>query len=435
MKQKTPDSKTGAPGLAARLAAVSLVQGVLAGGAMLSEMTEAPDGPLHKLAPQARARAQSLAETCLRNLEPIDIVLGQFLDKTPPVRVHNIMRVAAAELLADHLPAHAVVDSAVRMARAGARTAHLAGMVNAVMRRVAVEGAGIWPDLEPQHLPQWLRDDLVAAYGEQATLDMEAAHQQAAALDLTPRDPAHAEAIAAAMQAAGQQAVLLPTGSIRIHRPGQISALPLFAEGQWWVQDAAAAIPARLLGDVAGKRVLDLCAAPGGKTMQLAAAGADVTAVDISRPRLKTLTENLARTGLSARIIAADIVRWQPDQRYDAILLDAPCTATGTIRRHPDLPFRLDQQALAPLVKLQSLLIDRALSWLEPGGMLVYCTCSLLPQEGEAQVADRDPQPLDANHLRLPADWIAEGCMLRIRPDFWPGSGSVDGFFAARLGA
>ena len=243
---------------------------------------------------------------------------------------------------------------------------------------------------------------------------------------------------------------VLPTGSWRLPSGGQISALAGYDAGDWWVQDAAAALPARLLSPAKGTRVLDLCAAPGGKTLQLAAMGAEVTALDISGPRLARLAQNLARTGLQAETVVADALHWQPNSPFPMILLDAPCSATGTIRRHPDLPFLRQETDLVPLIALQSALLDRALALLQPGGILVFCTCSLLPEEGEMQVqaalarhagrlavvpvaddgADVDaPLPLVGD---LAQCRTSEGG-LRLRPDFWGDLGGIDGFYMARL--
>jgi 16S rRNA (cytosine967-C5)-methyltransferase len=233
---------------------------------------------------------------------------------------------------------------------------------------------------------------------------------------------------------------VLPTGSLRLARPGQISALPGFAEGAWWVQDAAAALPARMLGEVAGREVLDLCAAPGGKTLQLAAAGARVTALDASEPRLGRLRENLARTGLGAEIVVADALAWQPGRQFDAILVDAPCSATGTIRRHPDLPHIRRPTDLAALTELQARLLARAWHWLAPGGRIVFCTCSLLPAEGEDQVArflaahaDASVVRPDPTALGIAPGWIDAAGGLRLRPDYWPERGGMDGFHATAL--
>jgi 16S rRNA (cytosine967-C5)-methyltransferase len=231
------------------------------------------------------------------------------------------------------------------------------------------------------------------------------------------------------------EGTVLANGSVRLQAPGQLTGLPGYAAGDWWVQDTAAAMAVPLLAPIAGARILDLCAAPGGKTMQLAAAGAAVTAVDMSGPRMARVAENLARTGLRAQLVVEDALQWTPDAGFDAILLDAPCSATGTIRRHPELPFVKDGSELAGLVALQAQLLDRALGWLRPGGRLVYCTCSLLPDEGEAQLA-----AALARHPGLRVErptmgwvepaWITPDGALRLRPDYW---GGMDGFFLARL--
>jgi 16S rRNA (cytosine967-C5)-methyltransferase len=231
---------------------------------------------------------------------------------------------------------------------------------------------------------------------------------------------------------------VLPTGSLRLTAFGQISTLPGYAEGGWWVQDAAAALPARLLGARPGERVLDLCAAPGGKTLQLAAAGAEVTALDISPPRMARVTANLARTGLAARTVVADALEWEPEERFDAILLDAPCSATGTIRRHPDLPHLRKESDVATLAALQDRLLDAAWQMVAPGGRLVFCTCSLLPEEGEERAAaflartpDARRWPFEVEEVGDPAFRTAAG-ELRTRPDLWAGRGGIDGFFALR---
>jgi 16S rRNA (cytosine967-C5)-methyltransferase len=301
---------------------------------------------------------------------------------------------------------------------------HQAGLVNAVLRQLPPE---LRLPAPAQRLPRWLRQPLVHAWGREAVSAMEAVFAAAPPLDLTLRPGAEAPA--------GQT---LPTGSLRLDDAGQVSALPGYAAGGWWVQDAAAALAAPLLGAVAGQRVLDLCAAPGGKTLQLAAAGAEVTALDISEPRLARLRENLSRTGLRAEVIAADALIWQPAAPFDAILLDAPCSASGTLRRHPDLPFVKDGSELPGLVALQAQLLDRALGWLRPGGRLVYCTCSLLPEEGEAQLtaALARHQGLRVLPPTLPGiapEWITAEGALRLRPDYWADRGGMDGFFMVCL--
>ena len=417
-KGATTQGKTPRP--TARGGAVALLNAVLGDGALLAEALDHPD--FAALPPAERARAQRLALTVLRVLEPADKVLHPLMRKAPPLPVWNILRLAVVEL-AEGAAAHGVVNEAVGLARAGRKTSHLAGLVNAVLRQVPVGVAlnGV------QKLPRWLRQPLVHAYGRDAVTAIEAVQATAPPLDLTLRAGAEAP-----------EGDLLPTGSLRLADRGQVSTLPGYAAGGWWVQDAAAAMAVPLLGDVQGQRVLDMCAAPGGKTMQLAAAGADVTALDISGPRMARVAENLARTGLAATCITADALDWQPDQPFDAILLDAPCSATGTIRRHPDLPFVKDGSEIAGLVALQTALLDRALGWLKPGGRLVFVTCSLLPDEGEAQLTaalTRHPG-LTVQRPTLPGlspDWITPDGGLRLRPDYWADKGGMDGFFMACL--
>jgi 16S rRNA (cytosine967-C5)-methyltransferase len=418
-------------GLAARRAALGLLHDVLHEGRMLDEggLAAGLEGP-------EKARARALAEAALRNLGRIDAILGPWMERVPPLRVRNALRLAAAELLALGTPAHAAVDAAVELVAAAPKSRHLRGFANAVARRLAREGPALWAaqDAPALALSAPVRARLADSWGAEAARAIASAHLSPPPLDLTAREPAAAGRLAAALGA-----LLTPTGSIRLVRPGQISALPGYAEGEWWVQDAAAAIPARLLGPVRGRRVLDLCAAPGGKTLQIAAAGATVTALDISAARLARLRENLARTGLSAGIVEADAFGWRPDAPFDAILLDAPCSATGTMRRHPDLAHRPEGFDLRGLTRLQDGLLSRAWSWLAPGGRLVYATCSLLPAEGEARIArflHRHPEAAALPLPKLPglpaAAAAGEG-MLRLRPDFWPEIGGMDGFFVALI--
>ena len=421
----------GSSGLSARRAAVALLDAVLLDGAMLSALAAEPAGPLAGLDPSERARAQRLALAVLRHMEPADRLLEPHLRKAPPQGVQNILRLAVVEIFVDHAAAHGVVNAAVELVRSGNRTGHLTGLANAVLRKVGSEPREVWDALPPQRLPGWMRKRLVAVYGRTAVEAMEAAHRAGAALDLTFKPGVQLDA--------GLAAVRLPTGSFRRAVAGQVSALPGYAEGHWWVQDAAAALPARVLGARPGEAVLDICAAPGGKTMQLAAAGADVTALDISGPRMARLAQNLSRTGLTARLVTADALHWQGGP-FDAVLLDAPCSATGTIRRHPDLPFVRSETDLPALLALQSALLDRALALLRPGGRMVYCTCSLLPEESEAQVTAalaRHPglrtMPQSLDLTGVDRDWITAEGGLRLRCDHWAKAGGLDGFYIAAL--
>lgn len=409
-------------GLAARAATLDLLTAIMEEGQTMAQVLAAPNGPLKSVQPQDRARAQRLALQVIRLLEPVDRLLEPHLRKNPPLAVMNILRLAVTELH-EGAAAHGVVNSAVELARKSKRTSAMAGLINAVLRKVP-EGA---PLAGPaQRLPRWLRQPMVHAYGRDVVSAIEDIQAKAPPLDITPHG------------ATLPKGEALPSGSLRLSEPSQVSTLPGFAEGHWWVQDAAAALAAPLLAAKTGESVLDLCAAPGGKCLQLAATGADVTALDISAPRLARLQENLARTGLRAKIITADALHWQPEAQFDAILLDAPCSATGTIRRHPELPFLKDGSELEELTALQAALLDRALGWLKPGGRLVYCTCSLLPDEGEAQLTAALARHQGLTVIRpdlagIDPAWITAEGALRLRPDYWAEQGGMDGFFMVAL--
>ncbi|MCK8463481.1 methyltransferase domain-containing protein [Aliiroseovarius sp. S1339] len=392
-------------------------------------LSEALPKRLAKVAPEDRARAQRLTLLALRNMDRADRMLGPHMKKRPPARVLNTLRLGVAEICTGGA-AHGVVNDLVGVTRAGRETERLAGLVNAVLRKVADE-ADKWDSLPVPRLPKWLRKPLIADYGKAQVEAIEAVQAKAPPLDLT----AKGDAAELAKRLGG---TLLPTGSVRLQDAGQVTALNGYDAGEWWVQDASAALPARVLAPDAGARVLDMCAAPGGKTMQLAATGADVTALDVSEVRMKRVAENLARTGLKATLVVGDALEFDEPQ-FDAILLDAPCTATGTIRRHPDLPHAKDGSDFPGLFELQEYLIDRAIGLLKPGGRLVFCTCSLLIDEGEEQVRDaltRHPDvQVELDALRVPGvedAWIgSEG--LRIMPNFRAELGGMDGFFITAL--
>ncbi|MEM7722508.1 MAG: RsmB/NOP family class I SAM-dependent RNA methyltransferase [Pseudomonadota bacterium] len=380
------------------------------------------------LGPADQARGMRLAMEVLRNLGPTDELLRAYLDRKPPLAALMVLRLATVEMLVVGEDAFGVVDSAVKLMKGRKHTARMAGFVNAVLRRVAAEGPDRWAEMPAQRLPGWIGGELKKRFGVDALRAMERAHAAGAPVDLTRKRAGDTV----------EGADVLPTGSLRLSGHVQVSALPGYAEGAWWVQDVAAALPVRLLGDVSGQSVLDLCAAPGGKTMQLAAAGADVTALDLSEVRMARVRENLTRTGLSAKIVVADA--FEHTGKYDAILLDAPCSATGTIRRHPDLPFLKKPSEVEDLTRLQMRMIDHALTLLKPGGRLVYCTCSLLPVEGEFQVKaavkrheNLSVVPVDPEPLGGEAQWASPEGGLRLRPDFWADRGGMDGFYMALL--
>ncbi|WP_071674337.1 RsmB/NOP family class I SAM-dependent RNA methyltransferase [Nioella nitratireducens] len=409
-------------GLPARRAALDALRAVMMEHRLLSHLPTPAE-----LSGEEAARAHRLALTVLRHLGRLDAVLRPYLQRRPTLAVQNLLRLGAAELLVDGSEPHGVVASLVEIAKRHPRWSRASGMINAVLRKLDAEARDTWASTPPQALPIWLRKPLHKAYGVEAVAAMEAAHERATPIDITPKPGVTVEG-----------ATLLPTGSYRLAQ-AQVTALPGYETGDWWVQDAAAALPARLLGDVAGQRVLDLCAAPGGKTMQLAAAGADVTALDVSESRLRRVAENLSRTRLTASLVADDALTYDADP-FDAILLDAPCSATGTIRRHPDLPFVKTSAEVESLTRLQMQMIDKAHTLLKPGGRMVYCTCSLLPNEGENQVKAAlkrhddltivpiDPVPLGGDQI-----WASPEGGLRLRPDFWADMGGMDGFYMALL--
>lgn len=414
-------------GLAPRRAAARLIDGVTIEHRLLSELLP---GPLAALSPEGRARSQRLATECLRMIDRCDRMLGPYLRNKPDDRAMTILRLGTYEICAGGGAAHGVVNDCVALIKEDEQLERLSGLVNAVLRNVA-RNVAKWDALPVPRLPKWLRKVLLADYGKATVEAIERVHAAQPPLDLT----AKGDAAALAERLGG---TVTPTGSVRLAGAGQVSALDGYEAGDWWVQDAAAAVPARVLNAQPGERVLDLCAAPGGKAMQLAASGAAVTALDISARRMARVEENLARTGLSAEIVVADALTYEAAP-FDAILLDAPCTATGTIRRHPDLPQAKDGGDFPALFALQESMIDKALGLLKPGGRLVFCTCSLLIDEGEEQVRDakaRHPDLIvDTGALAIPGiepDWIGpEG--LRLRPDFRADAGGMDGFFVTML--
>ncbi|KQB96388.1 16S rRNA methyltransferase [Loktanella sp. 1ANDIMAR09] len=414
-------------GLPARRTAHHLLMQITTEGRLMAELIAG--GALARLENDDRARAQRLATEALRGLDRADRMLKPYLKKTPPDHVMNALRLGVIELCNGEA-AHGVVNAYVEIVARNKRTQSMKGLTNAVLRKIADEGPAGWAKRAVPLTPGWLRQPLVAAWGRDAVAGMEAAHFAGAPLDLTAKG--NAEAVAAAVGG-----TVLPTGSVRVPNAGQVSSLAGYASGDWWVQDAAAAMPVKLLGDVKGLRVLDLCAAPGGKTMQLAALGADVTAVDISDKRMARVSENLTRVGLTATCVISDAFAFS-DSGFDAVLLDAPCSATGTIRRHPDLPYAKDGSEFGALIDQQETLIDHALTLLKPGGRLVFCTCSLLPDEGEVQaeeaLARHEGLTIDADALRIEGidpDWITPEGGLRLRPDFWADRGGMDGFYMA----
>jgi len=431
-------------GLPARRAAARLLDAVLQKKQPLDDVLgRARDGGyLFDLPVRDRALARAIVGTSLRRKGQIDAVLNTFLERGLPQRagtLYPILLSGAAQLLFMSVAPHAAIDLAVRLAQWDPRAKRYDKLVNAVLRRVSEKGSGLASTLDAARLntPDWLWDRWVRTWGEERTRAIAETALVEPPLDLTVKSDPQG-------WAARLGGRVLPTGGVRILPKGRIEDLDGFAQGDWWVQDAAASLPARLLGDLAGKRVADLCAAPGGKTAQLVLAGADVVAVDHSKTRLERLSENLGRLGLAAATVKADAGAWQPDERFDAVLLDAPCSSTGTIRRHPDIPYLKSDRDVAELAGVQARLLDHAVLLLKPGGTLVYSTCSLEPEEGEAQVAAlaaRNPavqiDPIRSDEPFGDTAWAAASGVLRTFPfeldlgaPEWSG---LDGFFAARI--
>ena len=425
-------------GADARQTALAILRAVLDDARPLDEAL-AQNPALPKLAPRDRGFTRLLAATVLRRLGQIDAAIDHCLDrplKRKDRTLRHILRLGAVQLLFLGTPAHAAVSTSLGLAR-GPRLAGQRGLLNAVLRRLAREGEGLSAaqDAARLNVPAWLWEAWCAAYGETATRAIAAAHLAEPPLDLTCKAEDGEDWVRRL------DATRLAGGSLRLTGgQGDVARLPGYAEGAWWVQDAAAAVPARLLRDVAGRTVIDLCAAPGGKTAQLAAAGATVIAVERAVNRLKRLEENLQRLGLGAATVAADAAAWQPPQPADAVLLDAPCSATGTLRRHPDIAWLKDPDQIAGLTEAQDRLLDAAVTMLKPGGLLVYAVCSLQPEEGPERIAallERTDSmvrvPIAEEELPGMTEALTAEGDFRSLPCHLAAQGGLDGFYACRL--
>jgi 16S rRNA (cytosine967-C5)-methyltransferase len=431
-----------APGLAARRIAAELLEAVLVRGRPLDEQLDGREARrgLSGLAERDRALVRRIVATVLRRLGTLRRLIGDRLSRGLPgeaPRVETALLIGAAQILFLDVPDHAAVDLSVRMVQADRRDARYAGLVNAVLRRIARERYAV-AALEPLDLdtPEWLLARWAKTYGAETAHAIALANRAEPPLDLTIKaDPER--------WAATLGGIVMPTGTVRLTASGPIAELAGYGEGAWWVQDAAAALPARLFGELTGRTVADLCAAPGGKTAQLALAGAAVTAVDRAESRMARLAENLGRLGLAATVVVADAENWHGGS-FDAVLVDAPCTATGTIRRHPDIPWRKAPADLAALAALQRRLLDNAITLARPGGTIVFCTCSLEPEEGvdivnaalkeDSRIARK---PLAVGEFPGLDGLISADGDLRTLPCEWPHPdprlSGLDGFYAARL--
>ena len=434
------------PGLAARRIAADILDGVLHKHRALDDQLDgaAAHPGLKTLPDRDRALMRRLVATILRRLGTLGHVLSRLLDRGIPTdapRAQSALLIGAAQILWMDVPDHAAVDLSVRLVQSDRRAAKYAGLVNAVLRRCAREGQPLIDEVKSQTLdvPPWLLARWIAHYGETVARDIALAISHEPSLDITAKSDA-------AQWATRLHGETLPTGTVRTLLQGSVTMLPGFAEGQWWVQDAAAALPARLFGDVAGKSIVDLCAAPGGKTAQLALAGAHVTAVDRSPGRMARLRDNFTRLALQTEAVVADALDWPGGNQglFDGILVDAPCTATGTIRRHPDVAWLRQEADIAALVSLQKRLLQKSVTLLKPRGTLIYCTCSLEPEEGEQAISAlliAEPAlrraPIEAGEVAGLTEILSADGDLRTLPSHLPHEdprlGGLDGFYAARL--
>ena len=439
---KNKNRKRPPEGLESRDAAVDVLSQVLSDqkpfDLVLAQLHEADS----LSEPRDQAFVRALTAAVLRHKGQMDAVFSSFLNyplRGKTGKFHYIMLVAITQILYFQKPLHAVANIAVFQCRRDRKSRHLDKLATAILRRVADAGPALLAEQDAAKLntPDWLWKRWEHTYGPRTRRAIAAANQREASLDLSVK--ADAEEWAKRLGARH-----LPTGTLRLQHKGRIEDIEGYGDGAWWMQDAASALPAQLLEELRGARVADLCAAPGGKTAQLATAGADVTAIDVSAARLMRLSGNLARLNLHADIVCADILEYEPVEPFDGILLDAPCTATGTIRRHPDLPYLKSEADVAELAAVQRKMLDRCTGWLKPGGTLIYCTCSLEPEEGETQIrnflASREDvrlQAIDGGALQIPQEWLTDDGMLRTLPCHAPDperpEDGLDGFFAACL--
>lgn len=429
---KNSDSPPSSTPTSARQCAVQLLDEVLARNKTL-DIALAHHPQFSSLSERDRNFTRLLVMTCLRRLGQIDAILSECLKEPLKGRTQDVqhcLRLGVTQLLWLETPAHAAVNESVETAAALGH-ATMKGLVNAVLKRVAKDGKAMLDAQNEARLntPEWLYKSWENLFGRETARAISSARLNEAPLDITVKSDA--EKWAKTLEAA-----LLPNGSLRLQKAGRVDILAGFDEGAWWVQDAAATLPVQMLGDIRGKTVLDLCAAPGGKTAQLAAAGAKVIAVDQNAKRLEILESNLKRLHLEAEIMVADVLKWKPKEPVDAILLDAPCSATGTLRRHPELVWQRSAEDITRLTEIQRRLLQRTINWLKPGGRLVYCVCSMQAEEGEKQVEAflaKNPGFKREHAKNIPSELLSSKGELLTHPALWPEHGGLDGFYAALL--
>jgi 16S rRNA (cytosine967-C5)-methyltransferase len=418
-------------GVEARLAAGVLLNAALIRRGGLDEALALP--VVSALPGPDRAFARAVAMAALRRLGEIDQILNRKLQKRPPEAVLTLLRISLAQTLVLETPAFAAVSTAVKLAERDPKTRPYKNLVNAVLRGIEREGPGL--TTAENNIPDWIAARWKQTYGDEGLVGLGLATRDEPGTDLSAKPDADLAALAEAVE--GE---VMPGGTVRTFKRGDVAGWPGFEDGGWWVQDAAAAVPVRLLAPKAGESALDMCAAPGGKTLQIAASGATVVALDRSENRLKRLRQNLARTGLEAEIAVMPAEDWLDSRTFDAVLLDAPCTATGTFRRNPEVLRATKPAEVAKLADVQHRLLDAAAERVGPGGRMVYCVCSLEREEGETQIIAflrRNPNfktvKADPTEVGAPDEALTPEGWLRILPSMWAEKGGVDGFFAAKL--
>ena len=421
-------------GLSCRWVVLEMLGKILVEKRMISDIKESDNFPFKGMVPEHKARTLSLLENVLRNMSTLDTMINHYLTQKTSIRVMNILRICSAEILIDKIACHAAVDSAVRLAKLDKKLLRFSGLINAVCRKISksmkegniLNNPSLSSDFEGL-LKKTYKLDTIKKFG--------LAQASRPPLDLTLRDESLAKNFANLLTGK-----ILPSGSLRLLHQRQVSKLAGYDTGDWWVQDFSASLPVRLLGDINGLQILDVCAAPGGKTMQLVSNGAIVTAIEVSKRRSKILSENLLRTGLIADIKTEDICNSKIEELYDVVLVDAPCSSTGTIRRNCDLQFLEPLKRISGLVKQQKTILKKSMQFVKTGGRLMYCTCSLMPEEGEdiiMQILKDEVRwkqlQIKPKEFGIQSEWIDKFGGLRLQPNFWEALGGMDGFYIAML--